>query len=73
MKLTRNEQAIFDLLSKRSPEVVSREDIVAVCRSSRANASQFGFSNIADVHIKNLRRKIDREITSVRGVGYRLE
>ena len=34
----------------------------------------FGDERIVDTHIKNLRKKLDRDvIRTVRGVGYRLE
>lgn len=71
--LTAREGALFELLLRRAGKVVSRSEIQA-----RIWEDSFDLStNIIDVYINSLRKKIDsgpREkiIQTVRGVGYRL-
>jgi len=73
IRLTAREGALFELLLRRRGKVVSRSEIQA-----RIWEDSFDLStNIIDVYINALRRKIDageREklIQTVRGVGYRL-
>jgi DNA-binding response OmpR family regulator len=73
IRLTAREGALFELLLRRRGRVVSRSEIQA-----RIWEDSFDLStNIIDVYINALRRKIDageREklIQTVRGVGYRL-
>jgi len=71
--LTPKQHAILALLLRRRGEVVTRTDILA---------EVFGYqfdpgTNLVDVHVANLRRKIDRSaavrIETVRGRGYRLD
>ena len=45
--------------------------------SNQSKADYVGFSNVVDVHVKNLRRKLDDGdggdvLETVRGIGYRL-
>jgi DNA-binding response OmpR family regulator len=73
VRLTVREGALFELLLRRRGKVVSRSEIQA-----RIWEDSFDLStNIIDVYINSLRKKIDggdREklIQTVRGVGYRL-
>lgn len=73
IRLTAREGALFELLLRRRGKVVSRSEIQA-----RIWEDSFDLStNIIDVYINALRKKIDggeREklIQTVRGVGYRL-
>jgi DNA-binding response OmpR family regulator len=73
VRLTEREGALFELLLRRRGKVVSRSEIQA-----RIWEDSFDLStNIIDVYINALRKKIDggeREklIQTVRGVGYRV-
>ena len=71
--LTPKQHAILSLLLRRRGEVVTRAEILA---------EVFGYqfdpgTNLVDVHVANLRRKIDGSaavrIETVRGRGYRLD
>jgi two-component system, OmpR family, response regulator len=74
LELSHKQFALLEFLARHRGEAVSRSMIVA---------QVFGYSfeavtNIVDVHISNLRQRIDVPgrpslITTVRGVGYRLE
>jgi len=71
VELTGREFALLDFLLRHKGEVVSRERILDHVWDDEADA----FSNVIDVHLKNLRRKVDRPgapslIETVRGVGY---
>jgi two-component system alkaline phosphatase synthesis response regulator PhoP len=69
--LTPTEFRLLETLLRAPGRVFSREDLV-----ERAFGGDFdGFDRTVDVHIKNLRRKVDRtqpHIETVFGVGYRL-
>ena len=73
VRLTVREGALFELLLRRRGKVVSRSEIQA-----RIWEDSFDLStNIIDVYINALRKKIDagdrpRLIETVRGVGYRV-
>jgi DNA-binding response OmpR family regulator len=73
IRLTAREGALFELLLRRRGKVVSRSEIQA-----RIWEDSFDLStNIIDVYINALRKKIDagereKMIQTVRGVGYRL-
>ncbi len=73
IRLTAREGALFELLLRRRGKVVSRSEIQA-----RIWEDSFELStNIIDVYINALRKKIDsgereRIIQTVRGVGYRV-
>jgi two-component system OmpR family response regulator len=71
--LTAREFALLHELMVRPDEVVRRTDLL----ESVWDANYDGLSNVVDVHIANLRRKLDLPgrpvpIETVRGVGYRL-
>ena len=72
-RLTAREGALFELLLRRRGRVVSRSEIQARVWEDADDLS----TNIIDVYINSLRKKIDggaREklIQTVRGVGYRV-
>ena len=73
VRLTAREGALFELLLRRRGKVVSRSEIQA-----RIWEDSFELStNIIDVYINSLRKKIDsgdrdKIIQTVRGVGYRV-
>ncbi|MCM2422816.1 response regulator transcription factor [Streptomyces sp. RKAG293] len=73
IELTAKEFAVLAYLGLRSGEVVTRSDLL----EQAWDANQQAASNIIDVHIRALRRKIDvpfgrSTIHTVRGAGYRL-
>ncbi len=72
--LTEKEFALFLCLYSQAPNAVSRKDLL----SSVWNSDDERSSNITDVYINYLRAKfknsnIDIRVSSVRGVGYKLE
>lgn len=74
VELTRIEFDILDVLSERPRMVHSR----AVLRERVWGENWFGDDHVVDVHIANLRKKIDvgdgpSHVRTVRGVGYRME
>lgn len=72
--LTLKEFNLLEYLMKNSNQVLEREDILEKIWDINFDS----FSNVVDVHIKNLRKKL-KEVGSediletVRGVGYRLK
>jgi DNA-binding response OmpR family regulator len=73
IKLTLKEYSLLDYFMRHPGEVLSREDIL-----DHLWGFDFeGFSNVVDVHIKNLRKKLDDGediyLETVQGVGYRLK
>src|SRR5438105_2047544 len=72
VQITGVEFAILELLMRRSPAIVSR-DLIARHAWPEAGA-EIG-SNTIDVHMANLRRKLNLagvQLLTVRGAGYRL-
>ncbi len=73
IKLTLKEFGLLEYLMRNSGQVMNREQIIN-------NLWDFGFdsfSNIVDVHIKNLRKKLNdgkksNILETIRGVGYRI-
>ncbi|HEY3375377.1 MAG TPA: two-component system response regulator RppA [Candidatus Aquicultor sp.] len=71
--LTMKEFALLEYLMRNAGQVLTREQVI-----SRLWDFNFdSFSNVIDVHIKNLRKKIDHEyqdklLETIRGAGYRL-
>jgi len=73
IELTAKEFSILEYLARRQSKVVSKSDLLA-------HAWDFAFDgapNNVEVHISNLRRKIDKDfernsLRTVRGSGYRL-
>jgi two-component system, OmpR family, copper resistance phosphate regulon response regulator CusR len=73
IELTTKEFAVLEVLMRRAGEVVTRETISA----SAWDENYDPFSNVIDVYVSRLRRKIDLPgdvplVSSVRGAGYRL-
>ncbi len=73
MKLTAKEYALLEYFMRHPDEVVDRETILDHLWGFDFDS----FSNVVDVHLKNLRKKIDRYrgkevLETVRGMGYRL-
>lgn len=71
--LTLKEFELLHYLMRHPGEVLNREDIYVHLWDFEDNS----FSNIIDVHVKNLRKKLqdggnDRLVETIRGVGYRL-
>ncbi|MDE2019092.1 MAG: response regulator transcription factor [Patescibacteria group bacterium] len=72
--LTLKEFELLHYLMRHPGEVLNREDIYSHLWDFEDNS----FSNIIDVHIKNLRKKLqdqdekNRLVETIRGVGYRL-
>jgi DNA-binding response OmpR family regulator len=73
IELTTKEFAVLEVLMRRAGDVVTREQI-----SEHAWDENYDpFSNVIDVYVGRLRRKIDHEgerplLHTVRGAGYRL-
>lgn len=72
--LTPKEFAVLHCLARRAGEVVPKSEL----RAGAWDVGHAGGSNVVEVHICALRRKIDRPfgrstISTVRGAGYRLE
>ncbi|WP_242342792.1 response regulator transcription factor [Anaeromyxobacter terrae] len=73
LRLTAKEQAILEFLMRHAGEVVTRVELGEhVWANERDN-----LTNLVDVHMSNLRRKVDRDaavplIRTMRGLGYRL-
>jgi DNA-binding response OmpR family regulator len=73
LPLTLKEFALLEYFMRRPNQVVNREDLL----NHLWDFNYVGFSNVVDVHIKNLRRKLHRGegdgiLETVRGIGYRL-
>ncbi|HMN27343.1 MAG TPA: response regulator transcription factor [Caldilineaceae bacterium] len=73
IKLTAKEYAVLECLMRETDRVFTRTEIA----ESVWNYDVYNQSNVVDVYIRNLRRKIDdpfelKLIHTVRGAGYRL-
>jgi len=71
--LTLKEFSLLEYFMRHPNQVVNREDLL----NHLWDFNYVGFSNVVDVHIKNLRRKLGVEegegvLETVRGIGYRL-
>ena len=71
--LTLKEFGLLEYFMRHPNQVVNREDLL----THLWDFNYVGFSNVVDVHIKNLRRKLGMEegegvLETVRGIGYRL-
>lgn len=72
--LTAREFALLHYLMDRTGEVVRRSDLLDAVWDTNYD----GLSNVVDVHVANVRRKLDlpglpAPIETVRGVGYRID
>jgi DNA-binding response OmpR family regulator len=74
VSLTLKEFSLLELFMRQPDELITRETIMDHVWSFEF----LGFSNVLDVHMKNLRKKLDAHesgtplIETVRGIGYRL-
>jgi DNA-binding response OmpR family regulator len=72
MPLTLKEYAVLEYLMRHPGRALTREDILDHVWDFQFSS----FSNVVDVHVKNLRKKLGDEsgrvIETVRGVGYRM-
>jgi two-component system OmpR family response regulator len=73
LTLTLKEYGLLEYFMRHPNQVVNREDLL----THLWDFNYAGFSNVVDVHIKNLRRKLRWEdalggLETVRGIGYRL-
>ena len=70
--LTLKEYGLLEYFMRHPNQVVNREDLL----NHLWDFNYVGFSNVVDVHVKNLRRKLSSDggdvLETVRGVGYRL-
>lgn len=71
--LTLKEFRIIEYFLRHPNQVVNREDLLTHLWDFNYEA----FSNVVDVHIKNLRQKLDQKdapsiVETIRGIGYRL-
>jgi DNA-binding response OmpR family regulator len=71
--LTLKEFGLLEYFMRHRNQVVNREDLL----NHLWDFNYVGFSNVVDVHVKNLRRKLDSAggqglLETVRGIGYRL-
>jgi two-component system OmpR family response regulator len=74
IELTAREFDVLHLLAVRAGQVVTRYDILDTVWDGEADLR----SNVIDVHVASIRAKVDKpfgiaSITTLRGVGYRLE
>ena len=72
LQLTLKEFSLLEYFLRHPNEVINREDLLTHLWDFNYEA----FSNVVDVHIKNLRQKLDREgepslLETIRGIGYR--
>lgn len=71
--LTLKEFGLLEYFMRHPNQVVNREDLL----SHLWDFNYAGFSNVVDVHVKNLRRKLGEGnpgavLETVRGIGYRM-
>jgi DNA-binding response OmpR family regulator len=71
--LTLKEFGLLEYFMRHPNQVVNREDLL----NHLWDFNYVGFSNVVDVHVKNLRRKLSEGngrdlLETVRGIGYRL-
>jgi len=80
VSLTMKEYRLLELLARHPGQVLTREQIVDSLWGDEFD----GYSNVVDVHVKNVRKKLDAArtaskdnkdgfIETIRGVGYRLK
>jgi DNA-binding response OmpR family regulator len=72
--MTAREFALLHYLMDRKGDVVTRSDLLEAVW----DANYDGLSNVVDVHVANLRRKLDMPghaapVETIRGVGYRID
>ncbi|MHB8841986.1 MAG: winged helix-turn-helix domain-containing protein, partial [Candidatus Aquicultor sp.] len=72
--LTTKEFALLEYFMRNAGQVLTREQVLSHLWDFNFDS----FSNVVDVHIKNLRKKIDhgkhrKLLETIRGVGYRFK
>ncbi|MCX6766881.1 MAG: response regulator transcription factor [Candidatus Moranbacteria bacterium] len=72
--LTLKEFAILEYLVRQPNQVLNREQIISHVWDFAFDS----FSNLVDVHIKNLRKKLEKKndekiLETIRGIGYRIK
>jgi len=72
--LTLKEFVLLEYFMRNPGNVINREELLSHLWDFNYNS----FSNVVDVHVKNLRKKLDpknpeRILQTIRGVGYRLK
>ena len=73
ISLSQKEFSLMEYFMRHPNEVINREDLL----THLWDFNYESFSNVIDVHVKNLRKKIDETgndgvLETVRGIGYRL-
>ncbi len=73
LQLTLKEFGLLEYFMRHPNEVINREDLL----THLWDFNYESFSNVVDVHIKNLRQKLDKKdaesiLETIRGIGYRL-
>lgn len=73
LSLTLKEFGLLEYFLRHPNQVVNREDLI----THLWDFNYESFSNVVDVHVKNLRQKLDRGaspsiLETIRGIGYRL-
>ncbi len=73
ISLTLKEFGILEYFMRHKDQVVNREDLLAHLWDFNYSS----FSNVVDVHVKNLRKKLSEAggedvVETIRGIGYRL-
>ena len=69
IELTAREWSLLEALASRAGRVVTRSELESLSQGFDGDAS----SNVLEVHVSNLRRKLGRDvIETVRGLGYRV-
>lgn len=69
VELTAREWGLLEALASRAGRVVTRTELESLSQGFDGDAS----SNVLEVHVSNLRRKLGREfIETIRGLGYRV-
>ncbi len=70
VELTTREWTVLEALARHAGQVVPKADLERLVLGPDADAS----SNVVEVHVSNLRRKLGRQLMdTVRGAGYRME
>jgi DNA-binding response OmpR family regulator len=74
ISLTTKEFALLEYFMRNTGQVLTREQVLSHLWDFNFDS----FSNVVDVHIKNLRKKIDygkhqKLLETIRGVGYRFK
>ena len=72
VELTAKEFALLEFLMRNAGQTLTRDQIMTNVWDDEFDS----FSNVVDVHVANLRKKLDRgrarTVETVRGVGYRI-